>query len=311
MSESLKIFYSSTGFSITVLIFMIVFKVIYHRKKKDGVKTSPIFQFLMNLVFFPLILEILASSFYAFVPSTFAHKQLILDIISKGYLAESILWISIFIYYTISFIRKHTIESKQEESTRYRYMVYTLAMIICFVSAIILPYKVNTSSGAYIIRGTLYNIMQLEFLVSSTILYMMLIIYRKKMPNLKLVPFLIIFALYFILSIIEIKFGYICNNLTSFFGLLISVIYFTTESQDKMIVDNYTELKDKENAVNNTKKKMLINMSHEIRTPMHALIGYTDILLRDNISKDEYKENSENILYNALKVKDTIEISKT
>ena len=39
MKEALKIFYSSAGFSITVLNFIVVFQIIYHRKKKQGVKT--------------------------------------------------------------------------------------------------------------------------------------------------------------------------------------------------------------------------------------------------------------------------------
>lgn len=310
MNDALKIFYSSAGFSITVLNFIVVFQIIYHRKKKQGVKMSSIFEFLMNLVFLPLGLEIAASAFYAFVPNTFAQKDFILDIICKSYISLSMLWISIFIFYTIMFIRIHTVGEKakqQEESKKYRYMVYSIATVVCFAASFILPYKIIDSSGAFIIRGASYTLMNLEFLLSSIILYIVLIVYRKKMPNLKLTPYLVIFTLYAILAILEITINYTCNNLTSFFGLLIAIIYFTTESQDKMIIDNYTELKTKEKASNETKKNMLINMSHEVRTPMHDIIGYTDLLLNGNITEEEYKENMKNISLDAKILKDTIE----
>ena len=310
MNEALKIFYASTGFSVTVLNFIIVFQLIYHRKKKQGVKMSKIFEFLMNLVFLPLGLEIASSAFYAFVPNTFAYKKVILDIMCKSYLSMAMLWISIFIFYTISFIRINTIgekAKKQNESKKFRYTAYTLAAIVSIAASFILPYDIRENTGAFIIRGTSYSLMNLEFLISSVILYAVLIIYRKKMANLKLTPYLVIFALYFILAIMEAVPKYICNNLTSFFGLLIAIIYFTTESQDKMIIDNYTELKAKEKASNETKKNMLINMSHEVRTPMHDIIGYTDILLNENLAEEEYKENIENIASNSKVLKDTIE----
>lgn len=312
MNDALKIFYSSAGFSITVLNFIIVFQIIYHRKKKQGVKMSIIFEFLMNIVFFPLVLEILGSAFYAFVPETIPNRQLLLDILCKSYLVSALLWVAIFIFYTITFITDNIRENKSKlkaksESKKYRYMVYTIATIVCVIAGFIFSYEIRESTGLFIIRGPLYNIMNMEFLFSSAILYFMLIIYKDKLPNLKLSPFSVIIVLYIILGVFELSIGYICNNLTSFFGLLIAVIYFTTESQDKLIIDNYTKLKEKEKATNETKKNILINMSHEVRTPMHDIIGYADILLSENVTVEEYKENSKNISNEAKTLKDTLE----
>lgn len=318
MKEAFKIFVSSTGFSITVLCFVTVFQIIYHRKKKQGVKMSDIFEFLMNLVFFPLILEISSSAVYAFVPSTFKYKDLILDLICKSYLSTAMLWISIFIFYTIVYIITHVVDDKNKKiniTKKVKAIVYIISIIICLALSFILPYEIRVSTGAFILRGVSYSIMNLEFLVSSIMLYIVLIIYKDKLTNLRLSPFLVIFALYIILAVLEGAFGYICNNLTSFFGLLIAVIYFTTESQDKMIIDNYTELKIKEKASNTTKRNMLINMSHEVRTPMHDIIGYADILLDKNVSDEEYKENMKNISLDTKLLKDIVEniidVSKT
>ena len=217
-----------------------------------------------------------------------------------------------FYIYTITFIIDNIRQDKsilkaKSKSKKYRYTVYLITTIICTIAGFLFSYNIPETTNLFIIRGPLYNIMNMEFFVSSAILYIILIIYKDKLPNLKLSPFAVIIVLYIILCVLEISIGYICNNLTSFFGLLIAVIYFTTESQDKMIIDNYTELKEKEKATNETKKNILINMSHGIRTPMHDIIGYTDILLNKKLSNEEYKENIENISNESKILKDTIE----
>ena len=310
MNEALKVFYSSTGFSVTVLTFIVVFQLIYYKKKKQGVKMSPIYEFLMGLLYLPLGLEILGSAFYAFAPQTLSNRQLILDVFCKSYLVSAILWVSIFIFYTVTFIVEHLRDTKglkRSESRKYRYMVYAITVVVCVIAGFLFPYEIREQTGAFIIRGTLYSVMNLEFLASSVILYVILVIYKDKLPNLKLTPFIVIFVLYAALAILEAKMGYICNNLTSFFGLLIAVIYFTTESQDKMIIDNYTKLKSVEKASKETKKNMLINMSHGIRTPMYDILGYTDIILKGNISQEEYKENLKNIKNDTMLLKDAVE----
>ena len=55
--------------------------------------------------------------------------------------------------------------------------------------------------------------------------------------------------------------------------MLITVIYFTIESQDFKLLHEYKESKIEAEKEDKAKTAFLVNMSHEIRTPMNAILG--------------------------------------
>jgi PAS domain S-box-containing protein len=72
------------------------------------------------------------------------------------------------------------------------------------------------------------------------------------------------------------------NNVVALKGVVQNI------TQKKLIDDT---IKAKENAefANKAKSDFLSNMSHEIRTPLNGIVGFTDLLLKTNFSKDQFE----------------------
>jgi len=77
--------------------------------------------------------------------------------------------------------------------------------------------------------------------------------------------------------------------------------------------DEIASLKEKAEANSKFKSEFLANMSHEIRTPMNSILGFSELALDDDISKQTHgylkniRENSEWLLQI---INDTLDISK-
>ncbi|MEM9941879.1 MAG: histidine kinase dimerization/phospho-acceptor domain-containing protein [Planctomycetota bacterium] len=71
---------------------------------------------------------------------------------------------------------------------------------------------------------------------------------------------------------------------------------------------------DQANAASRAKSDFIANMSHEIRTPIAAIIGFTDLMLRDMIPEEEIREKLGAILSSGQHllelVNDILDISK-
>jgi len=71
------------------------------------------------------------------------------------------------------------------------------------------------------------------------------------------------------------------------------IIYIDGNMQDitkrKLIEKELIEAKEKAEESDYLKSTFLANMSHEIRTPMNGIIGFSEMFLKENISKDKRK----------------------
>lgn len=107
----------------------------------------------------------------------------------------------------------------------------------------------------------------------------------------------------------KIHFSPIINNekLIGYTVLLVDI----TDTQKYL--ENLREMKLQADQANEAKSHFLANMSHEIRTPMNAVIGFSELILQEDVSADvrnyakDIKTSSENLL---TIINDILDISK-
>jgi signal transduction histidine kinase/CheY-like chemotaxis protein/HPt (histidine-containing phosphotransfer) domain-containing protein len=92
-----------------------------------------------------------------------------------------------------------------------------------------------------------------------------------------------------------------------------TVVLFLELDKRKLVNKELELARDKANQANEFKQRFMANMSHEIRTPMHAIVGFSELLLKSPL-RDEQKEfvgairkSGENLL--AI-VNDVLDLSK-
>lgn len=308
MENGINIFLSSAGFSISVLSFITILVIIYYIKKNEQTKTSRIFELLMIITIIPLFLEIISVGIYSFIPNTVSTKETILNISTRAFLTTELYWIILFVNYVINYFL--VLKGKKEMPQKTRIIIYIIALIISGILAITFPYKILETSGAkdlYIIGGLVQTIINIIFIISVTVLLFAAVLNRKKMKNIIILPYILLFGLYILLLVLGNVASYWSNNLASFFGFITAILFFTTENQDIKLIDNYNRAKDIEEKTTNSRQKMLVNMSHEVRSPMHNIIGYSNLMLGNkDLHEDEFKSNIVEVKKSILELKDTI-----
>ncbi len=95
--------------------------------------------------------------------------------------------------------------------------------------------------------------------------------------------------------------------------LVMSVLLYIFEGMRQKLVDSLSEARSRAEAASIAKSNFLANMSHEIRTPMNGILGFSQILLREDLSTEGRKHAE--IIQAASKsllglIDDVLELSK-
>ena len=81
-----------------------------------------------------------------------------------------------------------------------------------------------------------------------------------------------------------------CNPIIDSFGELTKVIVLVTDLSERRRMEvALLEAKERAELAAESKGAFLANMSHEIRTPMNAIIGFSEVLLNDNLTTSQRK----------------------
>ena len=104
------------------------------------------------------------------------------------------------------------------------------------------------------------------------------------------------------------------NRIRDGYGDAIGYIIFIIDQTERIrYMESLREAKDEAERANRAKSSFLASMSHEIRTPMNAITGFSELLLKLDITGEtrEYAEDIRNSANNLLAIiNDMLDISK-
>ena len=292
----MKVFLSATGlvwcgfFALLMIGFIYVFK---NRKTNtsDHLKKTFIFLYIITLC------SITCEFILQFALKVDIDKSLFALIVSKLYIFFGMLWNAVVItYYSILYRKCKNKEFDYNYSRKLNTIIFG---IIAVITTIVISFPIESvlnEAGFYALDGTLNTIYNRMAIICDGILALFIIIKSKTLPKQLVWYSIAVFILYMSNFILEGIYGYYIKDSQFIYSLFVTILYFTTESQDRQALQKYEELKNESMEVDKQKTKFLLNMSHEIRTPLNTILGYSDYLLLDeHFDKLKIETEGENV----------------
>ena len=280
------------GFSTLIMIGVINLL----KKQKDKTKSDflrKIFICLYTITLLSFTSEFLLQHAFLYNETIPIYPQ----IVSRLYVLFGMIWNLLVITYYISLYR-HNI-NKPFYSKYYRLINTIIVCALCIFLTLVITVPVGQvydKVGYWLLEGALDLVYNRMAIVSEAMLLVFILIKRKDLPKQLVFYSIFIFVLYITNFTLEGVIGYSIKDSQFVYALFVTALYYTTESQDRKMLEDYNKAKELSLEVDKQKTKFLLNMSHEIRTPLNTILGYSDYLLLDeHFDKQKIEIEGENV----------------
>lgn len=294
--------FDSIGFTLVGLVFLIVILTMYAAKKKYNSLQNRLFKFLLVFTLIMLFEELI----YVYTMYNMDTMPTINSFTCRIYLFSTIIWMVTFFFYVWSLERNVTEQSLQKKYEKeIPFLIVIISSLICLLDSFF-KIEYNLANDMYVINGPATYIIYILASVMVTFISIFLIKNKKRYPlNIRLPIYFVI-----LIFLMDTVFSFLVidvNDLTFILAYFIAGLYFTVESQDKLLLKELEKATENANIANNAKTEFLSNMSHEIRTPMNTILGFSGSILKDdNIDPIKVKKDVENIYEAGLNLLDLI-----
>lgn len=282
---------TNISFSLPSLIFVLIIIGIYLLKKKLENVGDYVFLALMCIISLICIIEISLS--YAI-----ANYTKFTDILCRIFLILNACWQFLFVVYADVIVYKGD-KLKKDRWLRIPGHLVSFLLAVTFIILYLIVDIEYTSVGYnsfYTMTGNISYLMYANILLADLCVLSFLNMNRDRIKNIHLTPIVLVLVSYIVVIVRQITTNTEINEIAFFGTLLVSVIYFTIESQDFKLVDEYKKAKAEAEEEDKAKTAFLVNMSHEIRTPLNAIIGFAQIINEEeNIEPESFKKDLKNI----------------
>ena len=149
---------------------------------------------------------------------------------------------------------------------------------------LILPIKVDILNGAIYATGTCVSYIYIVVTILILSCITRYINRKKEIKYNKKKIILVLITLTICTLLIEITYPelLIINLIKVFIPIY---IYFTIDNPDMEVIDELKEARIMVESINAEKSDVLLNISHNIRTPLNTIIGFSESLMEEKISK--------------------------
>ena len=274
------------SFVVLIMIGLVFF--IKFKERNDSIKRNKFFTLY--------ILTLALNIFELYLNIVMKNNPSYEVIIYKTYVFLGMVWSIAIVFYTINYLNLGSfIKSKPMDIIKYSLMV--VAAILCVVLNIS-SYREN-SGKFYVLTGVLNTVYNIFNMVSSIIIVLIAMIYRKKLPKGFFVLCIYTFVVYLSILLFKNTSGYMVKESVVIYTLFLIIIFNTTSNQDKELVTKLSANRDNLLKINYKRNKLNNKIYCQFEQYINDLVLYDEDLYLT-------KERNKQIIQN-----DSIEIKNT
>ena len=285
--------FPSIGFSICALVFLSLVGIMYLSKKKFKNLENKIYAFMLIFTIFLLVLEIVC----VYTMSIRFKIPLLNEILCRGYILGSIIWVMCLIIYTWSLGDKNKAKRNIKKTNRIITDISFVVISVLFIISCMLPITYLGGRGnLYVIGGAAVSVVYVAGFAMVFVLLLFLLRNNLNLPWQQRAPIYFVVVFFAIVTAYQILTDYDFNDLTYIFAFCVTALYFTIESQDNILLNKLEKSKEEAELADKAKTEFLSNMSHEIRTPLNTIMGFSESLLNEkSLTEDVVKRDTKSI----------------
>ncbi len=298
-------YFASTGLTICALVFLILIAILISNKITANTIETKLFIGLLSISFVLLALEMVNSYTLSLGSSYNTMNQILMDL----YVMFSFYWEEVFLAY-VFFMLQPNYQFKVGTKTKITWILVVLFAVLFPILVVIFLdtsfYCMGQGLPYVITGGSVYALHVLSIAGTIGTVFLMAV-NAKKIKNLYLAPFYFASGVFLITFTLQELFGFDINESAFFFALVVTILYFTVESQDSKLVDTIEEARKEAEQASKAKTEFLMNISHEIRTPLNTILGFSESLLaEEHLTQDIVKRDADSIYTASVNLLDLI-----
>lgn len=267
---------SSIGFTVCGTIFLFLISRFYFSGRKFYEFPAMIYRALIFICYLTCISEILFILLFADSGSITTF----INIVARVYILSCSIFVMTIGIYVFALCREEKLTKAGKIIVPSFFYFIIILFFILSLRMDIVPYGGNEKYPIYSVNGSAVFPIYVSFVLTFMNTLYFSIVDRKELSrkNKMCLNMIIIESIIILLSQHVIR--YDANDLCLLFTILVTTIYFTSESQDGKLIAELEISKEEAERSNKAQTEFLTSISHEIRTPMNNILGFSDTLYK-------------------------------